>query len=238
MTKQIELGNIPVDVVLKDIKNVHLSVYPPTGKVRISAPSKMKLDTIRVYAISKLDWIKRQQKKIQEQERETPREYVERESHLVWGRQYLLKLNVVKTKPTVEIKYGHLVLNIRARSSKSLKCDLLDNWYREQLKTASQPLIAKWETHVGVKLKHMFIQRMKTKWGSCNYERGTIRLNTDLARKPLQCLEYVVVHELIHLLEPTHNSRFKALMEKFMPQWKQYRDQLNRLPVRHEQWVY
>ena len=238
MTKQIELGNIPVDVVLKDIKNVHLSVYPPTGRVRISAPSRMKLDTIRVYAISKLDWIKRQQKKIQGQERETPREYVERESHLVWGKQYLLKLNVVKTKPSVELKHGHLVMNVRAKSSKVYKRELLDTWYREQLNKEVQPLIAKWESNIGVKVNRLFIQRMKTKWGSCNFRKQTIRLNTDLARKPIHCLEYVVIHELVHILEPSHNSRFVTLIERFVPQWKHYRDQLNRLPVRHEKWGY
>lgn len=239
MTKQgFELGNIAVDVVQKDIKHLHLSVYPPVGKVRISAPFRMKLDTIRVYTISKLDWIKKQQKKIREQERETPREYVDRESHLVWGKQYLLRLNVVKTKPSVEIKHNRLVMNVRAKSGKSLKRKILDTWYREQLKASIQPLIAKWETHMSVSVKHIFIQRMKTKWGSCNFKNQSIRFNTDLARKPRECLEYVVVHELVHLLEPTHNARFKSLMERFIPQWKQYRDQLNRLPVRHEKWVY
>ncbi|HEY5038227.1 MAG TPA: SprT family zinc-dependent metalloprotease [bacterium] len=238
MTRQIELGNIPVDVVLKDIKNVHLSVYPPAGRVRISAPSRMKLDTIRVYAISKLDWIKRQQKKIQEQERETPREYVERESHLVWGKQYLLKLNVIKTRPWVEVKHGHLVMNVRAKSSKALKHELLDIWYRDQLKKEAKPLITRWEAQIGVKVNRLFIQRMKTKWGSCNFKKQTIRLNTDLARKPFQCLEYVVIHELVHILEPSHNARFVSLIERFVPQWKYFRDQLNRFPVRHEKWVY
>jgi hypothetical protein len=238
MTNQFVLGDIPVDVVLKNIKHVHLSVHPPVGKVRISAPIRMKLDTIRVYAITKLDWIRKQQKKIREQERETPREYVERESHFVWGQRYLLKLLDETRKPSVELGHGHLILKARPGSGKSAKADLLDNWYREQVKLALPELIAKWEQKIGVKTVQIFVRRMKTRWGSCNKRTGNIRFNTDLARKPIQCLEYVVVHELVHLLEPSHNDRFKALMQKFMPQWKSYRDQLNRLPVQHEKWDY
>jgi predicted metal-dependent hydrolase len=238
MARQIALGKIPVDVVLKDIKNLHLSVYPPTGRVRISAPTRMKLDTIRVYAITKLDWIKKQQKKIQEQERETPREYVERESHWVWGRRYLLRLVVDEHRPSVELAHGTMLFKVRLGASKKMKQAFVDSWYREQVKMALPALIAKWEPKVGVKVRKYFVRRMKTRWGSCNKRTGNIRFNTDLGRKPVQCLEYVVVHELVHLLEPSHNARFMSLMEMFVPQWKHLRDQLNRLPVQHEKWDY
>lgn len=238
MMAQVQLGDIAVDVVLKDIKNVHLSVHPPSGRVRISAPSRMSLDTIRVFAISKLDWIKQQQKKLREQERETPREYLDWESHYAWGKRYLLKVTEHNLAPDVDRKRNILILRIRPGSSEEKKQAALEEWYREQLKAAVPPLIAKWELLLGIKVKRFFVQRMKTKWGSCSHGAGSIRLNTELAKKPAECLEYIVVHEMIHLLESTHNSRFIALMDQFMPKWQFQREELNRLPVRHETWGY
>ena len=238
MVTQIELGGIVLEVVKKDIKNVHLSVYPPAGKVRISAPLSMNSDTIRVYAVSKLDWIKQQQKKLQAQERETPREYLDRESHYVWGKRYLLKIIEQHAAPTVELKHSALLLSIRPGSSEDKKQIVLEEWCREQLKKAVPSLISTWAPLMGVNVQRFFVQRMKTKWGSCNSRNGSIRLNTELAKKPPECLEYIVVHEMAHLLEPTHNQRFVALMDQFMPKWKFYRDILNRLPVRHENWNY
>ena len=235
---KIDLGGIAVDVVKKEIKNVHLSVYPPAGRVRISAPLRMNLDTIRVFAISKLGWIKQQQKKLREQERETPREYLDRESHYVWGKRYLLKVVDSPSAPTVELKHKKMVLCIRPGASEERKQAILEEWYREQLKQAVPSLIAKWEPLIGVKVKRFFAQRMKTKWGSCRTASGSIRLNTDLAKKPRQCLEYIVVHEMLHLLEPTHNARFTQLMGRFMPHWRFSRAELNQLPVRHEEWAY
>ena len=238
MAETIDLGGIVVDVVKKDIKNVHLSVYPPTGRVRISAPERMSLDTIRVFAISKLGWIKQQQQKLLEQERETPREYLDRESHYVWGKRYLLKIIEHNAAPEVELTHSTMLLRIRPGSDDVKMEAVLDAWYREQLKEAVPPLIAKWEPLMGVKVERFFVQRMKTKWGSCNLGAGTIRLNSELAKKPPESLEYIVVHELVHLLEPTHNARFIGLMDRFMPKWEFYRDILNRLPVRHENWGY
>jgi predicted metal-dependent hydrolase len=238
MPTQLKLGDIDVDVVLKDIKNVHLGVYPPSGRVRISAPLRMKLDTIRVFAISKLGWIKQQQRKLREQERETPREYLDRESHHVWGRRYLLKVIECDEAPSVELKHSRIFLRLRPGSSDSKKHAVVEEWYREQLKKAVPALIAKWEPFIGVKMERFFVQKMKTKWGSCNPRARNIRLNTDLAKKPRECLEYIVLHEMVHLLEPTHNARFIALMDRFMPQWRFHREQLNRLPVRHEEWAY
>jgi len=238
MVAEINLGGIPVAVVKKDIKNVHLSVHPPTGKVRISAPLRMNLDTIRVFAISKLSWIRQQQTKIQDQDRERPREYLDRESHYVWGKRYLLKVIERDAAPAIELRHSRLVLQVRPGTGEARKQAILDEWYRAQLKAAVPPLIAKWERLTGAKVERFFVQRMKTKWGSCTAASAGIRLNTDLARKPRECLEYIVVHEMVHLLEPTHNARFIAHMDRFMPSWRVIRQALNRLPVRHETWGY
>lgn len=238
MLSQIKLGDITVDVVLKDIKNVHLSVYPPTGRVRISAPKRMRIDTIRVFAISKLNWIKQQQKKLREQERETPRDYVDRESHYVWGKRYLLTVFESDEPPLIELRHSRMVLRVRPRTDEDKRHDLVEEWYRAQLKEAVPPLLARWQPLLDVRVRRFFVQRMKTKWGSCNHKAGTIRLNTELAKKPVECLEYIVVHELVHLLEPTHNARFVALMDRFMPKWQFRRQVLNRLPVRREKWSY
>jgi predicted metal-dependent hydrolase len=236
--EQIELGEIVVDVIMKDIKNVHLSVYPPAGKVRISAPLHMSADTIRAFAIFKLGWIREQKKKLRAQERETPREYLDRESHYLWGKRYLLKVVASASAPGVTLAHGTMFLRVRPDSSTETKETVLNRWYREKLKAAIPPLITKWEPLMGVEVKRFHVQQMKTKWGSCNAASGSIRLNTELAKKPRECLEYIVVHEMVHLLERTHNVRFVALMDQFVPKWQFYRDALNRLPVRHETWGY
>jgi len=238
MIERIELGDIAVDVVKKDIKNIHLSVYPPAGKVRISAPLRMDIDTIRVFAITKLGWIKSQQKKLREQQRETPREYLDRESHYLWGKRYLMKVIEKDAAPDVELKHSKMLLQIRPATNDEKKQEILDAWYREQLKETVPALLAKWQPLMGVKVEKFFVRRMKTKWGSCSPKANSIRLNTDLAKKPPECLEYIVVHEMVHLLEPTHNSHFISLMDQFMPKWRFYKDELNKLPVRHEHWVY
>ncbi|MBI2149443.1 MAG: M48 family metallopeptidase [Acidobacteria bacterium] len=235
---QIDLGGIAVEVVKKDIKNVHLSVHPPAGRVRISAPLRMNFETIRVFAISKLGWIKQQQKKLREQERETPREYLERESHYVWGKRYLLEVVEGHAPPGVDLKHRKMLLRVRPGADGEKKQAVVEDWYREQLKQVLPSLIAKWEPLIGVQVRRFFARKMKTKWGSCRPGAGSIRLNTDLAKKPPQCLEYIVVHEMLHLLEPTHNDRFTSLMDRFMPQWRFYRAELNRLPVRLEDWAY
>ena len=237
-TKQIDVGGISVDVVFKDIKNVHLSVHPPTGRVRISAPARLKLDTIRVFAISKLDWIKKQQTKLQAQEREALREHLDRESHYVWGRRYLLKVNEENVTPTVELKHNQMILTVRPGAGFEKREAVVSAWYREQLKNTLMPLLTKWEPLLGVKANSIIIRRMKTKWGSCNPHTRNIHLNSELAKKPRECLEYVIVHELVHLLEPSHNARFVSLMDKFMPQWHQHRDELNRIPLAHQEWEY
>jgi predicted metal-dependent hydrolase len=235
---QIQLGAIAVDVLRKDIKNLHLSVHPPTGRVRISAPLRMDLATIRVFAIAKLGWIKSHQRKLLAQERESPREYIDRESHYLWGKRYLLKVVEADSAPGVELRHKTLMLHVRPGTSESRRASILEEWYRERLKEALPPLLAKWQPLIRVKVRKVFVQRMKTKWGSCSPAAGNIRLNTELAKKPPECLEYIVVHEMAHLLEPTHNGRFMTLMERFMPKWEFHRTELNRLPVRHEDWDY
>ncbi|MGR9046118.1 MAG: M48 family metallopeptidase [Gammaproteobacteria bacterium] len=238
MACRIELGDIVVNVVFKDIKNIHLGVYPPDGKVRISAPERMKLDTIRVFAISKLPWIKQQRQKLIEQERETPREYLNRESHYLWGRRYLLRIDYTDDFLGVFLRHSKIVVRVRPGSDQEKIQSMLEDWYRETLKQAVKPLLDKWEPVLGVKVERFFVQRMKTKWGSCNPAGKSIRLNTELVKKPKEYLEYIVVHEMVHLLEPTHNQRFIGLMDSFMPDWRHRRDELNRLPVGHESWGY
>lgn len=237
MPEVIELGELSAEVVRKPIRHVHLSVYPPAGRVRISAPEQMDLDTIRVFIISKLGWIRSQQRKMQMQARELPREYLQRESHFVWGKRYLLQLVEKDAPPLVALKHKSLVLQLRPGAGAGQCAELLESWYREQLKAAVPALIAKWEPLLGVKVARFYVQRMKTRWGSCNPLRQTIRLNTDLAKKPPEALEYVVVHEMTHLLEPTHNARFTGLLDIHLPGWRHLRNELNILPVRHEEWA-
>ena len=183
MVTQIKLGEISVDVVKKGIKNIHLSVHPPSGKVRISAPLRMDLDNIRVFAITKLDWIKSQQQKLCDQARETPREYINRESHYVWGKRYLLTVLESPQAPAVELKPQRMLLRVRLGTDEKKKQAMVEDWYRAQLKQATPPLIEKWEPLIGVKVKQFFVQRMKTTWGSCNSAAHSIRLNTDLVKK-------------------------------------------------------
>lgn len=227
----MQIGDVVVDVTLKDIKNIHLSVYPPTGRVRISAPLNSNLDTIRIYAINKLSWIKNNQTKMQNQLRESPREYLNRESHYVWGKQYLLNVVEGSAVNSVSIKHRELVLSVRKNTPKLQLQTMLDAWYREQLKQALPPLINKWQKLINVEVNRFFVQKMKTKWGSCNVLLKNIRLNLDLAKKPPEYLEYIVVHEMTHLLEPTHNARYQKLMDSHMPNWKSLREQLNMLPL-------
>jgi hypothetical protein len=234
----LDLGEVHAQVIRKAIKHVHLSVYPPEGLVRISAPKGMTLETIRLYAITKLAWIKAQKSKILAQERETPREYLDRESHYVWGKRYLLKIIETQGVPAIKRKHSTLELHGRPGSTEAKHAGLLEAWYRQQIKAAVPALLNKWQPLMGVNAGRLHVQRMRTKWGSCNPATGLIRLNTDLAKKPPQCLEYILVHELTHLLEPTHNARFQSLLDGFMPHWRQVRAELNRLPVRHEDWEY
>lgn len=238
MPARIALGGIEAEVVFKDIRNVHLTVLPPNGRVRISAPTHMALDTVRVFALSKLAWIKSQRKSMAEQEREPSREYLERESHYVWGRRYLLKLVETYGAPSVTLRHRTLALAVKQGSDQTAREAALSRWYRDQVRERAGSLVVGWSRTLGLDAPRLHVQHMKTKWGSCSPTRRSIRLNTELAKKPPGCLEYIVVHELVHLLEPTHNERFKALMRTFLPEWEDRRRELNALPVRHEDWDY
>lgn len=220
MIDTIVLDEINIEITWKNIKNLHLRVYPPNGVVRMTAPLRMKLETIRVFAVSKIDWIKRQQKKIITQKRdESIRFYVEGESHYLWGKHYFLKVDFGRSSQ-VQLTDSAISLTVRVNASFKKKQSLIDAWYREQVKMAVFPLLEKWQPLIGVKAECIYIQKMKTRWGTCNTRNANIRFNSELAKKPMACLEYVVVHELVHLLEPSHNHRFKALMDKFMPDWR------------------
>lgn len=236
MSEHIDLGDIRIEVQRKNNKHAHLYVYPPEGRVHISAPMHMGLDALRAFAISRLSWIKAQQRHMRAQPRETQREYLDRESHQVWGKRYLLEVIEANATPMVELKHSSLVLQVRPGSDEARREALLESWYRDQLRSKLPVLLGKWQPLMGVQVGRIVVQRMKTRWGGCNPTTGIVRLNTDLAKKPPQCLEYILVHELVHLIEPTHNARFIGLMNKLMPHWQQIKDELNRLPVRHETW--
>jgi hypothetical protein len=238
MVKTLRLGDLSVEVVQKDINNVHLAVLPPDGAVRISAPIRMNINTIRVFAISKLPWIRIQQLKLNQQERETPREYLDRESHYVWGRRYLLKVVEDLAPPLVRLTHRQMILRVPPHVDHDSRGAVIARWYRDQIRSVLPDLLSKWTRTLGVEVKNVFVQQMKTKWGSCNSARHSIRLNTELAKKPRECFEYVLVHELVHLLERHHNEKFKKHMDLVMPQWPTYRDELNRQPLSHQNWDY
>lgn len=238
MRDMLDLGELHAEVIRKAIKHVHLSVLPPVGKVRVAAPQNMPLETIRLFVISKLAWIRAQQRKLQAQEREMPREFLNKESHYLWGKRYLLELSFADAAPAVALTPRRLQLQVRPGTAQARCQEVLDGWYRQQVRDALPALLAKWEPLLGVKASRVYVQRMKTKWGSCTPKSGYIRINTDLAKKPPECLEYIVVHELVHLLEPTHNERFLALMDLYLPHWQHLKKELNKLPVRHEDWHY
>ena len=236
MNEIIELGDISISVTRKDIKNVHLSVHPPEGRVTLVAPTSTRLEVARAYAISRLGWIREQQRKLEGQAREAPRQFVERESHYVWGRRYLMVINHLDTKPSVVLDHKRITLTVRPGSDAHKRADVIHEWQKRQLHAVVPVLIKKWERKLKVKVAGYYLQRMKTKWGSCNHQAGNIRLNTELVKKPKDLLEYVIVHEMIHLLEPTHNERFISILGEHFPTWREARAELNELPLAAEAW--
>jgi len=232
-------SNLSIDVVRKDIKNMHLAVYPPTGRVRIAAPLRVNDEAVKLFAISKISWIRKHQRNFEAQDRQAPRQYKERESHYFLGKRYLLRITEHDAPVKVELKTKTFIdLFVRPNTTTEQKRTILNEWYRTELKKLVKPLIDKWQQQIGVTVADWQVKQMKTKWGTCNIEKKRIWLNLELAKKPIHCLEYIIVHELIHLLERHHNDRFLSLMEKHMPQWKFYREELNRLPVSHGEWTY
>ena len=236
---QITVNGLTVDVVRKNIKNLHLAVYPPNGRVRVAAPLRVDDEAVRLAVISRMAWIKRHQAKFEGQERQSAREYVSGESHYFQGRRYLLNVVYHDAPPKVIIRNKTtLDLFVRTGSDAAKRERVLVAWYRKQLKEMIPPLIAKWEAIMGVQVAEWGVKRMKTRWGSCNIEAHRIWVNLELVKKPVHCLEYIIVHEMVHLLERLHNDRFTEHMDKFMPQWRFFREELNKAPLGHATWDY
>jgi predicted metal-dependent hydrolase len=231
MVTLLKIGEVAIDVVFKDIRNVHLSVYPPEGRVRIAAPEKMSLDSIRVFAISRIGWIRKQQQKFLAQEREAPREYLERESHYLWGKRYLLTIVEGASRSSVNLGHRTIELTIPQGTTQDKKRLMLDELYRSELRKAASPIIQKWEENLEVRVERLFIQRMKTKWGSSNPSRRTIRLNLELAKHNVDCLNYVILHEIAHFIAPNHKERFVDILSYHLPNWRQIQRNLNAAPL-------
>lgn len=236
MLQIIQLGTLEISVTHKDIKHVHLSVHPPDGRVTLVAPRATRPEVARAYAISKLGWIREQQSRLRAQARETPRAFIERESHYLWGCRHLLTVRHAEAKPVVKLDHKRITLTVRPGSPKAKREQVMHAWHKSLLHGVVPGLIAKWEPRLGVKVAGYFLQRMKTKWGSCNHAAGNIRLNTELVKKPKDLLEYVIVHEMAHLLAPNHSDRFIALLDDHYPTWREARAELNDLPLRAENW--
>lgn len=236
MTETIKIGALSILVTKKDIKNVHLSVHPPDGRVTLAAPRATRMDVARSYAIAKLGWIREQQKKLENQARESPRQFIERESHCLWGRRHLMTVVHCDTKPLVSLDHKRITLTVRRGSSAMKRAEVIHEWHKSLLHEVVPPLIKKWERKLKVRVAGYFLQRMKTKWGSCNQRLGHIRLNTELVKKPKDLLEYVIVHEMVHLLERTHSDRYIAILDRHYPSWREARAELNELPLTAVVW--
>ena len=236
MTEQIELGDISIALTLKAIRNVHLSVHPPDGRVTMSAPAGTRPEVARAYAISKIGWIREQQARMRGQARETPRQFVERESHYLWGRRHLLTVVERDAKPAVSVDHRRITLGVRPGTDLAKRARIMHDWHKLLLHELVPSLINRWAPKLGVTVAAYFLQRMKTKWGSCNHQAGHIRLNTELVKKPRDLIEYVVVHEMAHLLEPTHDEHFVTLLAKHFPTWREARAELNELPLSAHDW--
>mgnify|MGYP000867468701 FL=1 len=236
MTEAVRLGDILIAVTSKAVKNVHLSVHPPEGRVTMTTPLGTRPEVARAYAISKIGWIREQQVRLRKQERESPRQFVERESHYLWGRRYLMTVVEKDSKPAVSVGHKRITLSVRPGMDRAGRATIIHEWHKSLLHAHLPSLIREWESKLGVHVVAYFLQRMKTKWGSCNYNAGHIRLNTELAKKPKDLVEYVVVHEMVHLLEPTHSERFVSILTKHYPTWREARAELNELPLAAEVW--
>lgn len=236
MSETIQIGEISILVTKKAVKNVHLSVHPPDGRVTLVAPSATRLNVARAYAISRLGWIRQQQEKLRRQARETPRKFIERESHYLWGRRHLMTIIHREAKPSVSLDHKRITLAVRPGSDANKRAEVIHEWHKLLLHAVVPALIKKWEPKLKVKVTGYFLQRMKTKWGSCNHNAGHIRLNTELVKKPKDLLEYVIVHEMVHILEPTHSEQFMETLGKHYPTWREARNELNELPLGAESW--
>ncbi|KZL21206.1 hypothetical protein PsAD2_00495 [Pseudovibrio axinellae] len=237
--KTITVSGVEVDVIRKSIKNLHLSVCPPDGKVKLSSPERFDDDRLRLAIISRLPWIRKRQEEFRKQPRQSERVYVDGESHFFRGNRYILKLEEVRGKSGVtHCNNAVLRMNVKKNTSIQRRADLLAEWYRQYLKIEVAKLLERWQPIVGRQPDGWKIQKMKTKWGSCNTNTKSILINLELAKKSPECLEYIVVHELVHLHERRHNDRFRCLMDEFLPTWRSARDKLKSEPLAHEDWEY
>lgn len=231
MTEVIQLGEVSIELTRRAVKHAHLAVHPPAGRVTLVAPPRMRLEVARAYAISKLGWIRQQQSALKAQAREAPRRFVTRESHQLWGRRHLLSVVERDEKPGVVVDHRRIKLSVRPGSDLAKRAQVMHEWHKALLHMEVPPIIARWERKLGVHVSAYYLQRMKTKWGSCNPKSGNIRLNTELVKKPKDLVEYVIVHEMLHLLVPNHDERFVALLDRHYPSWREARDELNALPL-------
>jgi predicted metal-dependent hydrolase len=227
--ENLTINNIEIEVQKKKIKNLHLSVLPPQGRVRISAPQNMNDEAVRMFAITKISWIKKQQDKFRNQARQCKRQYVSGESVYLWGKRYRLDVIYSNVRNDITIKGDRLILQVREASTVEQRANVLNAWYREHIKREIPNLLDKWQKIIGVTALDWGVKNMKTRWGTCNVKDKRIWLNLQLAKKYPQCLEYVVVHELVHLLEKNHNKIFIAYMDKFLPDWRTTKEELNEL---------
>ena len=232
----MRVSGIGVDVILKDIKNLHIGVYPPFGWVRVAAPERLTEEAIRLAIVQRLPWIKKQRDRLQNAERQSAREMVSGESHYVWGARLRLEIVEGPGRTKIEIAGSKLRLCAPPGADAERRRHVLDAWYRKQIKGAMPDLVKKWEPTIGNKVNGWTVRRMKTKWGSCNPKSGRISLNLELAKKHPGCLEYIVVHEMTHLRERAHGDRFTVLLDDYLPNWRALRDQLNQAPLAHEEW--
>ncbi|WP_407550128.1 SprT family zinc-dependent metalloprotease [Streptomyces sp. Pv4-95] len=233
----LTVRGIDVDIIYKNIKNLHIGVYPPLGRVRVAAPRQLDDEQVRLAVIQRLSWIKEQREQFRSAERQSTREMVTGESHYVWGVRRRMKVVERPGRAHFELDGERLLLYVPVGTTAERRRDLLDRWYREQLRHVLPGLIAKWEAALEVSVPRWNLKRMKTKWGSCNRETGRIWFNVELAKKPPGCLEYIVVHEMTHYLERNHDERFTKLMDRVMPNWRSLRDQLNDAPLAEEEWA-
>jgi len=235
----ITVSDIPVEIVRKDIKNIHLGVYPPVGNVRISVPHHITDENVRLAIVTRLSWIKMKQEEFKKQPRQTEREYVAGESHYFQGKRYILEVKEGHGKHSFCLKNNaRMLLHVSPNTTKENRALVVNNWYRQQLKKIIPNLIEKWQPIIGKEVKSWGVKKMKTKWGSCNIAERRIWINLELAKKSPECLEYILVHELVHLHERKHNDNFCRLMDKFLPQWRRSRDTLKSEPLAHENWDY
>lgn len=226
--KIITVSNISAEVEWKEIKNIHLTIYPPDACIHVSAPMTMSEDSIRLFLITKTQWINQKVSQILSHTRQTTREYVSGENHYYKGHRYRLKVVFHNAPPKVEIKgFDYIILYVRESMSEERRAEILKEWYRKEFKAILPPLIEKWEEILGVKVNKWDVKQMKTLWGSCNHQKHNILFNLELIKKPLHCIEYVVAHELLHIRVRLHNEEFTKLLTHYFPNWRQVKDELN-----------